>query len=206
MKLGDWDAYVESRAKRHPQYAYSESDKRTFRERRAGLPPRFPHVVTVVGLREEHAGRRLGGPTERALRVPQELLQIGRSLLTGTALPRVCDHEIARAGLRTMLVTEPTYSVVGEATNGRESIALCRTLEPDVVLMDMHMPELDGYAATMELRAGGHRVPIIALTASAMKGDHERCLDVGCDDYLPKPIDFRRLVEMVARHAAPRGE
>ncbi len=54
MKLGDWDAYVESRAKRHPQYAYSESDKRTFRERRAGLPPRFPHVVTVVGHHEEH--------------------------------------------------------------------------------------------------------------------------------------------------------
>jgi CheY-like chemotaxis protein len=91
------------------------------------------------------------------------------------------------------------------AGNGRVAIQLASEAASagkpfDVVLMDMQMPEVDGYEATAQLRAAGHRMPIIALTASAMKGDADRCLEVGCDDYLPKPIDFRLLVEMVARH------
>ena len=71
----------------------------------------------------------------------------------------------------------------------------------DVILMDMRMPELDGYQATAQIRAAGLTVPIIALTASAMKGDHQRCMAVGCNDYLPKPIDFTVLIERVARYA-----
>ena len=71
----------------------------------------------------------------------------------------------------------------------------------DVILMDMQMPHVDGLKAIAELRAADLVTPIIALTADAMKGDRERCLQGGCDDYLSKPIDHAQMVEMVWRYS-----
>jgi CheY-like chemotaxis protein len=98
---------------------------------------------------------------------------------------------------------------VVHAENGREAIeAIDRAAAAgdriDVVLMDMQMPVMDGYTAAGILRSRGNRIPVIALTAHAMSSDRDRCIEAGCDDYLPKPIDRATLIDRVAT-AGRRG-
>jgi signal transduction histidine kinase/CheY-like chemotaxis protein len=101
--------------------------------------------------------------------------------------------------------------MVDVADNGREACVLAlRSLEEErpygLILMDMQMPEMDGYEATRALRERGWRWPIVALTAHAMVGDLEKCLAEGCDAYLNKPLDRFRLRELLAQHLQPAAE
>ena len=87
--------------------------------------------------------------------------------------------------------------------NGKLAVLRAEHDAFDLILMDMNMPEMDGYEATRLLRDRGYQRPILALTANAMPGDCERCLAAGCNAHLAKPIDRQRLLEAVAHYAAP---
>ncbi|MFQ5964700.1 MAG: PAS domain S-box protein [Candidatus Scalinduaceae bacterium] len=89
-------------------------------------------------------------------------------------------------------------------TNGKEAIESLERLDYDLVLMDCQMPEMDGYEATRTIRnenstVRNHRIPIIAMTANTMRGDREKCLEAGMDDYVTKPINVRELADVIER-------
>jgi hypothetical protein len=93
------------------------------------------------------------------------------------------------------------------ARDGREAVALARSTPYDLVLMDVQMPVLDGYQATAAIRAmpdAAGKVPILAMTAAAMPGDRDRCLDAGMDAHLPKPMSRQTLLAAVAEALAQR--
>ena len=94
---------------------------------------------------------------------------------------------------------------VESAENGRIAVDLATSREYDIVLMDMQMPELDGYSATSLLRQKGYQRAIVALTAHAMAGDEEKCLQAGCNDYLTKPVNAEQLIEMVGKELQTRS-
>nr|WP_249931268.1 response regulator [Ramlibacter sp. 2FC] len=92
-----------------------------------------------------------------------------------------------------------------QAGRAGEAIAIARREHPDIILMDIGLPDMDGMEATRILKAdpGTKDIPIIALTAYAMKGDKERILDAGCDGYIEKPIRYKNFLAAVDAAARP---
>ncbi len=86
-----------------------------------------------------------------------------------------------------------------EATDGKQGVELARAKKPDLILMDIQMPVMDGLEATRILKADAttKNIPVLALTSYAMRGDKERILEAGCDGYLTKPIDIQEFVKEV---------
>lgn len=103
------------------------------------------------------------------------------------------DNEKNRKLIRVVLKAKG-YNVI-EATTGEEALSLLKEQIPDIILMDIQLPGIDGLTLIRQIKAdaGKKDIPIIAVTAHAMKGDQQKILDTGCDAYMSKPIDTREL-------------
>lgn len=93
------------------------------------------------------------------------------------------------------------YEVM-KATDGQQGVQMAKDAQPDLILMDLSLPRLDGWSAARRLKSDPmlREIPIIALTAHALVGDRERALEAGCDDYLAKPLNLRDLAQKLRQY------
>ncbi len=139
----------------------------------------------------------LGGSAVRAFPPPEEAPALQPGRLRGTEILVVEDNLMNQLVVRELL--ETAGATVTVAGNGREAMEQVELRAFNLILMDLQMPELGGIEATQRLRASGYTVPIVAMTASAMPGDAQRCLDVGMNAYLSKPLDLTRMSDILER-------
>lgn len=120
-------------------------------------------------------------------------------MTAGPTILYVEDHPDNRLLVRRVLAAED-FNVV-EASNASEALTILERIHPDLILMDINMPDIDGFTLTAQLKARSdlRGVPIIALTANVMRGDRERTLEAGCDGYIQKPVDVDSLATQVNR-------
>jgi PAS domain S-box-containing protein len=151
-------------------------------------------VGDISGVKMIQSPRTMWTPQQEAgTQAPARLC--GRVLLAedGPDNQRLIQHYLEEMGVEVAL-----------AANGREAVeqalAAAKQGRPfHLILMDMQMPELDGYGATQELRQAGYRRPIVALTAHAMESDRQRCIAMGCEDFAVKPIEYDQFMRMIRR-------
>jgi len=109
----------------------------------------------------------------------------------------VDDEPLARRGIISRLRPYPQFEVIGECGNGEDALLAISEHHPDLIFLDVQMPEMDGFEASRQITTrwpAGQRPRIIAMTANAMQGDRELCLAAGMDDYVSKPIRVDELV------------
>jgi len=118
-----------------------------------------------------------------------------------TALILIVDDNALNAILVSDYLTSKGYRTI-VTNDGSNAMDLVSELQPDLVLMDIQMPAMNGIEAIRHIRADPHvqTTPVIALTALAMPGDRERCLNAGANEYVSKPVSMRTLAEIIAQH------
>lgn len=114
------------------------------------------------------------------------------------------DNPENRMLVRRVLVAEK-YAL-HEANNAGQALDILKSSQPDLILMDINMPDMDGYTLTAQIKSmpGYERIPIIAITANVMRGDREKTLEAGCDGYIQKPIDIDALTREIEKFLARR--
>jgi DNA-binding NarL/FixJ family response regulator len=113
------------------------------------------------------------------------------------------DHALVRRGLRSMLEQEPDFEIVGEAGDGRAAVELCRSLVPDIVLMDVRMPGMDGLSATSTIKKERPEIEVVMVTMQENRAYIRKALQIGAAGYVLKDATQAELIEAV-RHAMRR--
>lgn len=115
------------------------------------------------------------------------------------------DNPDNRLLVKRILLAED-YSLL-EAIDGKDALDLLRTAHPDLILMDINMPDMDGYTLTAKIKSlpGFERTPILALTANVMRGDKEKTLEAGCDGYIQKPLDIDQFTREIEKFLSRRS-
>jgi len=169
-------------------------------ESRKGFGSRFWFsipLVEVTGMKQTEvlAEKGLPGMQRERSSCPAKIL--------------LAEDNLINTSLAVSLLEMAGYEVTAVA-NGREAVHHFREGYYDCILMDVQMPDIDGYRAVREIREfedeHGGRIPIIAMTACAMEGDREKCLEAGMDDYLPKPIDQKVLFKLLCYYLSGRTD
>jgi len=113
----------------------------------------------------------------------------------------IADDQPTNVKLLHVVLRKHGYTTL-EAIDGKQAVELAKVKKPDIILMDKNMPIMDGLEATRTLKKdeSTKNIPIICLTSSAMKGDKEKILQAGADDYMSKPVDIYKVIEIVAQY------
>eukprot|EP00698_Gefionella_okellyi_P012444 TRINITY_DN334_c0_g1_i1.p1 TRINITY_DN334_c0_g1~~TRINITY_DN334_c0_g1_i1.p1 ORF type:complete len:857 (+),score=162.51 TRINITY_DN334_c0_g1_i1:56-2626(+) len=179
----------------------------------SALPPAMaaPQMSEHMSRPQPAEGPSDPAPAERPKRrgtvIPSSLSQLGH-VAVGTKILLVDDNVVNQMMGKAML--QRLGATVEVAKNGREAVAAVERNRFDLVFMDCQMPEMDGYEATTQIRQremlmpSVRHVPIVAMTASAMNGDRDKCLSAGMNDYLSKPVRPETLATIISRHLVAR--
>ncbi|MBL1178616.1 response regulator [Pantanalinema sp. GBBB05] len=164
-------------------------------------------IAASTPLSERNTVSRLEESTPVAEQLTRELDNFGANSLPQLVPPLILLVEDNKANIDTIsgYLESRGYRLI-LATNGQQAVALAQTQCPDLILMDIQMPGMDGLAAIQQIRANGQtQIPIIALTALAMAGDREKCLAAGATEYLTKPIQLKQLTVTIQHLLLPRS-
>jgi two-component system, cell cycle response regulator DivK len=121
-------------------------------------------------------------------------------LMSNNATILYVEDNVDNRTLVRRVLTAEGYAII-EAVNATQALEILKNTKPSLILMDINMPDIDGYTLTTQIKGtpGLGTIPIIALTANVMRGDRERSLEAGCDGYIQKPIDIDMLSEQIER-------
>ena len=154
-------------------------------------------------------GRLLGeGPTQEEKRRKMHTQYSVREAIKHSVSILLVEDNLVNQKLAVMILNKAGYKV-DVAVNGREAVEKFSAAPEkyDMIFMDVQMPEMDGKEATEILRAKGYtQVPIVAMTAHAMKGDREMCIQAGMNDYITKPIKRERVFDIITQYVFKRRE
>ncbi len=142
-------------------------------------------------------GREAGLPLPYRWQQPVNHIQEGETAMKKKIL--IVEDNPQNMRLVEMILRAKNYTLL-RATDGQEALDVARGGRPDLILMDIQLPKIDGLEVTRRLRKtkAFRRIPVIAMTAYAMKGDKEKAIEAGCDAYLSKPINTRELPRVIA--------